>query len=943
MNKTSGIIVILLKRLFIACLVVFSLNLVAQNIEDITIKITFESDTATFDASIAPLKYDKQFALSMQIDNGNSSIIDYGFPVFEGGTIDGTDYPGFSYSDGCGNLHSFKMSSAIYMLSGDDITGNDVHNDPQSNIVTWTELIELYNNQWGIENKGLNGNKSTVAEFMDYSIARNTSYCRRKMISVNPGKTLSNIFVNPGGKVGWSDPAFTLGSIGAFNGSSIFPLGATGGNVNASGIDWYNEKYNLYRVKAESTSIPTLTDELSTLSVGDSNFWCPIYTSSINGDYSFSTFEQDFNYIYSTYGAEAADNILVTSDEEILNYLLLRDAVTVNQTIIDNEVTLAFSGSFPDYLLFYDLSLVVNSNVEITDISISGTDDFTHSETGSLYGLINFGWNGKVVPTNIELANTYIEKATNTQTDYDALIAMDYISVLDYGEEKLNLVETLCTSIPGAPYDEGFCESGYPNSVLITGDSVIVKGFTGDLVATEMLESYLWSTGDLTRTITISPTVDTKYWVTSETKYGNIVSDTIVVFTVNSYITNNSPLEVKHSIGEPDSLWVELVEEASPLWSTGSTENYIIVDPDESTIYTLYVQVGTDTVQELEFDVIVGNFLEFTYDTVCLGQTTTIMNTSLVNDTISKILWDLNGDTYFDDAEGEVVTYTFATGGDHLVGMRVYFKHSPMDVIYNAIPIGDMPNVNFDYSNNCYGSTTIFNDKSTVSIGEIDSWFWKFGDGKTDSFQNTSNFYSEPGSYTATLQVWTSIGCSDSVQKQIEIIQSPSIVLLAPNDSVIGIGDTVYFNEGQTTTITIENFTSYDSVIWFDDNRSESVTIAEEGSFFVNAYSNGCEAKHSFTTLWGNTPQPTGDEIMNLFTPNGDGFNDQWIVNDASIVFPISVVIYNRSGRTVYTNDNYQNTWDGQYNGNPLPQATYYYIIEDKDGKSFKGAVTIIR
>ncbi len=82
---------------------------------------------------------------------------------------------------------------------------------------------------------------------------------------------------------------------------------------------------------------------------------------------------------------------------------------------------------------------------------------------------------------------------------------------------------------------------------------------------------------------------------------------------------------------------------------------------------------------------------------------------------------------------------------------------------------------------------------------------------------------------------------------------------------------------------------------------------------------------------------------MNLFTPNGDGINDFWIVNDPDITSPFKVNIYNRSGKQVYANNDYKNTWIGQYNGNPLPQATYYYIIEDVSGKVFKGAVTIIR
>jgi len=90
-------------------------------------------------------------------------------------------------------------------------------------------------------------------------------------------------------------------------------------------------------------------------------------------------------------------------------------------------------------------------------------------------------------------------------------------------------------------------------------------------------------------------------------------------------------------------------------------------------------------------------------------------------------------------------------------------------------------------------------------------------------------------------------------------------------------------------------------------------------------------------------PPPVGNKIMNLFTPNGDGYNDLWQINDPLIISPAKVNVYNRSGKQIYSSSNYQNNWDGQFEGNPLPQATYYYIIEDASDQVFKGAITIIR
>jgi len=44
-----------------------------------------------------------------------------------------------------------------------------------------------------------------------------------------------------------------------------------------------------------------------------------------------------------------------------------------------------------------------------------------------------------------------------------------------------------------------------------------------------------------------------------------------------------------------------------------------------------------------------------------------------------------------------------------------------------------------------------------------------------------------------------------------------------------------------------------------------------------------------------------------------------------------SVDVFNRSGQKVFSATAYNNVWDGNYNGKPLPVGTYYYIIKTQD------------
>lgn len=86
---------------------------------------------------------------------------------------------------------------------------------------------------------------------------------------------------------------------------------------------------------------------------------------------------------------------------------------------------------------------------------------------------------------------------------------------------------------------------------------------------------------------------------------------------------------------------------------------------------------------------------------------------------------------------------------------------------------------------------------------------------------------------------------------------------------------------------------------------------------------------------------------MNAITPNGDGINDKWLVSYGNCQLVAKVSVFNRYGHKVYESENYQNDWQGTYKGKPLPDATYYYVIEFKlnNGRTITkhGDLTILR
>jgi hypothetical protein len=142
--------------------------------------------------------------------------------------------------------------------------------------------------------------------------------------------------------------------------------------------------------------------------------------------------------------------------------------------------------------------------------------------------------------------------------------------------------------------------------------------------------------------------------------------------------------------------------------------------------------------------------------------------------------------------------------------------------------------------------------------------------------------------------------------------------------------------------------------------------VSKEGNPYrvelnVKSAEYGCDTTFSANII----VLPVKLKIPNIFTPNGDGINDYFIIdNDPSFntedengentrgfeyesynilndyYLRTELTIFNRWGRIVYKSDDYQNDWDG---GN-LPDATYFYVLEcigEYDNHRYQGSVTI--
>ena len=102
----------------------------------------------------------------------------------------------------------------------------------------------------------------------------------------------------------------------------------------------------------------------------------------------------------------------------------------------------------------------------------------------------------------------------------------------------------------------------------------------------------------------------------------------------------------------------------------------------------------------------------------------------------------------------------------------------------------------------------------------------------------------------------------------------------------------------------------------------------------------GCDTANVFVSVIC----PSGEfRVFNGFSPNGDGLNDTFKINGLENFPNHELFVYSRWGTQVFTAKGYLNDWEGRWEGNDLPEGTYFYVLDDGEGNKHSGYVYIHR
>ena len=480
-----------------------------------------------------------------------------------------------------------------------------------------------------------------------------------------------------------------------------------------------------------------------------------------------------------------------------------------------------------------------------------------------------------------------------------------------------------------------------PVPQITTSDTTICSGQTVTLTPQYFPASgqVIWSTGQQTQSITVSPNTTTQYSILYTWNGCQALANILV--TVNPIPQLNLSTdticfgETTQLVATPNLLG------GSWLWSSGQTTPTITVSPQINTSwscqYTLNgCQSGSSSTQ-----VIVTPLPQVVVNpvSICVGQAATLIANA--NPAGGTFLWS-QGSTTSQITESPQVTTSYSV---------VYTANGcQSNPVSSQIVVNSLPNVSFvaDTLTGCVPVTVNF---EADTVGQLAVYNWSSTSGAVASGPQVNMTFNNGGCYSITLTA-NQGGCINSTtQTNLICVEDYPIASFIPNPPV---------------------FTEINQLVNFNNTSSGATGLV--WNFGDGTFSNQQYPSHLFSgttsgftvTLIASTQMGCQDSISvlipanlavqfyvpNTFTPDGDKFNQTFVPTFSNGVSKedYKMLIYNRWGEILFESLDPQIGWDGSYGpeGLDCQSGTYTYKISyrptnETESITLTGHVNLLR
>ena len=359
------------------------LNIQIQSAQKVT--IFFDSAlSSTPSVSKAPLKYNKDFAYSLTLDDGTSDAFTHAMPLLRGGSLKEFDAPflGLFYTDGCGNDVPFRAGVAWNSVT---VNGNDTHNGDVEGIMTWRQLDTLYDYGWDVMNHGYS-HKSVFSNQMSQLDYVNEIFKNQVAVREKTAKHLEMpVFVVPSGDAAYQDIALQLGNKVVFDQSGTNLIGFGGLQVDA---DLNLNGLRIHRQKIEESLTLNQLENVVAKSQNGGHYWYNEFAHRIDNfnpyGFNYYSFKNQVQKIANNWGKKGSDRVLMAPLQEVFEYLILRQTVKMATTISGQKMDITFDISqVPTWLRRKTLTIVINTNNTFSRVDVSNNIKKTFKGIGN--------------------------------------------------------------------------------------------------------------------------------------------------------------------------------------------------------------------------------------------------------------------------------------------------------------------------------------------------------------------------------------------------------------------------------------------------------------------------------------------------------------------------------------------------------------------------------
>ena len=541
---------------------------------------------------------------------------------------------------------------------------------------------------------------------------------------------------------------------------------------------------------------------------------------------------------------------------------------------------------------------------------------------------------------------------TYTIVNNDAQVTIEDVSQFEDGESFL-ITATL----------EGTIEGGFTVDLSTADGTATVSD--GDYTAVSgTILTFIGTDGE-TQQLDIAPGVDSKLEAdeTFTVSLSNLSGT-----TANVVITDQAVLTIKND----DAAAVTLAD-ANGNEGDGAITVTATLDNAVQGGFTVEVNTadGTATLADSDYTAVAGKTLTFA-GTAGETQTFTVTPTNDLiieaNETLTVSMSKLSTALGVDISDGATVTI-----------VNDDFNNAPTDITISASSIAE---------NNALDAAIGTLITTDADAGNTHTYALVSGTGDTDNASfilegstlkanNTSFNFEDKASYSVRIE--TNDGEGGTFAKAFEItvtnVNEAPFTLSLTNatieeaDEAQEVGQLMSLDPDNGDSFTYSlvagdgdadnaqfaisgNTLSTAGAIDFEDGASRSirVQVADAGGLtFEQTFSITIEDVVAEPVRNYTQNQP-GADVKNVFSPNGDGINETWVIEDLLDNPFNQVKIFAQGGKLIYSKVNYSNDWAGTFKDNPVPDGTYYYeilIFENEQSTSpartIKGFLTIIR